>query len=71
MALDTTKGFGYLPNDIIEFISSRCDYDFFAIDEHSAKLIKIDGFAAKAKGANVLCVPTGQYKNRLMFLDFG
>ncbi len=33
MALETTRGFGYLPDDLIEFISGQRDYDFYRIDE--------------------------------------
>ncbi|MGI8787279.1 MAG: FkbM family methyltransferase [Pyrinomonadaceae bacterium] len=65
MALGTTKGFDYLPNDLIEFIKSQSEYDFYAIDEINARLIKIEGFAADEIGANVLCVPKNQYRERL------
>lgn len=57
MALATTKGFGYLPNDLIEFIKSKADYDFYAIDEVTGKIKSIEGFKADDIGANVLCVP--------------
>lgn len=65
MALDTTRGFGYLPNDLVKFISSQSEYDFFAIDEHNCVLVKIDGFKPEDRGANVLCVPKGNYQNYL------
>lgn len=57
MALGTTKNFGYLPNDLIEFISQRAAYDFYAINEFEATMRKIKGFAPDDIGANVLCVP--------------
>ena len=65
MALDTTKGFGYLPNDLIEFIRKQCDYDFYSIDDQSFKLKKIRGFSEDDPGANVLCVPVDFYKDKL------
>lgn len=68
MALATTKGFGYLPNDLIEFIRSKADYDFYLIDELSSGLRKIDGFEPDDIGANVLCIPTGEYRDRLTSL---
>lgn len=57
MALNTSKGFGYLPNDLIEFIRSQADYKFFIINEFDGSLKEIEGFAADDIGANVLCVP--------------
>ena len=57
MALQTSKEFGYTPNDLLEFIGSHAAYDFFAVDEIKHKLIKIEKFADTDIGANVLCVP--------------
>ncbi len=68
MALDTTKGFGYLPNDIIEFIRKQFDYEFYAINELTFLLEKIEKFNPEDKGANVLCVPKGFYQNELKTL---
>lgn len=65
MALETSRHFGYKPNDLIQFIKSQADYDFYAINEISIKLEKIDGFSAEQIGANVLCVPKNQYAERL------
>jgi FkbM family methyltransferase len=65
MALDTTKSFNYVPNDLIRFINSQVPYDFFAIDENFGTITKIKGFAPDHRGANVLCVPTGHYQKRL------
>jgi len=57
MALATSKGFGYIPNDLIEFIRSQADYDFYAIDETHGTLRQIAGFQSDDIGANVLCLP--------------
>jgi hypothetical protein len=57
MALNTSKGFGYLPGDLIEFIKSQADYKFFIINEFDGSLTEIAGFAAGDIGANVLCIP--------------
>lgn len=74
MALDTTRGFGYLPNDLIRFIAGRRDYDFWAIDEDEFVLKQIYDFEPADRGANVLCMPTGHFpeiaeKLKLMRLD--
>jgi FkbM family methyltransferase len=60
MALNTSKGFGYIPNDLIEFIRSQAAYRFFTIDESDGRLTEIEGFAADDIGANVLCIPEGR-----------
>ncbi len=65
MALDTTRGFGYLPNDLIKYIGSQREYDFYAIDEESFAMRKIENFAPADVGANVLCVPRGFYLDKL------
>lgn len=57
MALETTKEFGYFPNDLIVFLREKADYKFYALDEENEKLLEIDGFSADDIGANVLCVP--------------
>lgn len=59
MALATSKGFGYVPNDLIEFLKSKADFDFYAIDEINGKMEKISGFKPDDIGANVLCLPQG------------
>lgn len=69
MALATTKGFGYLPNDLIEFISERAAYDFYAVNDSDGTLKKIEGFAADDIGANVLCVPINSDQKRLEKLN--
>jgi len=57
MALATSKRFGYRPDDLISFISSRGEYEFYEISEQGKRLKKIEGFDQKSIGANVLCVP--------------
>lgn len=65
MALETSRHFGYAPNDLIQQIKSEAAYDFYAIDDYAVKLKKIEGFAPGDLGANVLCVPRNQYRERL------
>ena len=38
MALGTTQKFGYLPNDLIEFIGSRAEYLFYKLDDKNGSL---------------------------------
>lgn len=70
MALGTTKNFGYLPNDLIEFMRQHAAYDFYALDDFDGALNKIEGFAPDDIGANVLCVPCGADASRLEKLKF-
>jgi hypothetical protein len=70
MALGTTKGFGYLPNDLIEFIRQRAAYEFYALDDFNGSLRRIDGFAPNDVGANVLCIPVNHDPKRLLNLNF-
>lgn len=65
MALGTTRGFNYLPNDLVAYMKGQADYEFYAVDEVSLSLIPIDGFAADDIGANVLCIPAAHYRDRL------
>ncbi len=65
MALATTSGFNYLPNDLIEYIRGHGEYDFFEIDESRFTLRKIDGFRSDDIGANVLCLPQDFESGRL------
>lgn len=58
MALGTTKSFGYLPDDLVQFMRARADYEFYAVDDLTGELRPTDGFAPDDIGANVLCVPT-------------
>lgn len=68
MALETTRGFDYLPNDLIEYIRGKADYEFYAIDEINFGLHRIENFSSEDKGANVLCLPKGHYHERLVQL---
>lgn len=65
MALGTTKGFGYLPNDLMVFMRQQAEYEFYVIDEVRCLLKRIEGFEPENIGANVLCVPKGHYEERL------
>jgi FkbM family methyltransferase len=64
MALGTTKGFGYLPQDLIDFMSRHVEYHFYAVQEPSGKLKQVEGFPPDDIGANVLCVPAAHYHER-------
>lgn len=70
MALGTTQGFGYLPNDLIEFIGQSAPYDFYALDDSTDILTKIEGFAPDDIGANVLCIPKNCAPERIENLAF-
>ena len=65
MALEQTRNFGYRPNDLIEFLAARGEYDFYVVDELKVKLKKIEGFAADDIGANVICLPRRLAAERL------
>ncbi len=69
MALQQTENFGYLPNDLINFMRERADYDFYKVDEIKNKLIKIEGFEKDDIGANVICFPRGFYQDRFAALQ--
>lgn len=60
MALATTTGFGYLPDDLVQFLRTRAEHDFYAVDDRSGALHPIEGFAPGEIGANVLCVPAAR-----------
>jgi hypothetical protein len=45
-------------------------YGFYALDDFSGALRKIDGFAPNDIGANVLCVPEKCEPERLQKLKF-
>ncbi len=65
MALGTTKGFGYLPNDLLVFIQQHAEYEFYALDETAGTLLKIKEFAHDNIGANVLCFPKNGDRTRI------
>jgi FkbM family methyltransferase len=64
MALGQTKNFGYEPNDLTRFIAARADYAFYAVDEMTREVKKIDGFPDAHIGANVFCIPRGRLSER-------
>ncbi len=68
MALQQTKNFGYLPDDLIKFMSARADYYFFKVDEPNTKLIEVRGFDPDDIGANVIAFPRGCYDDRMASL---
>jgi FkbM family methyltransferase len=70
MALETSKNFGYKPNDLVEFINAQTPYDFYALNQIDLSLKKIEGFKDEEMGANVLCVPKKIYQDRLKGLRF-
>jgi FkbM family methyltransferase len=70
MALSTLKSFDVKPSDLVTFISQQFEYDFFIIDEVDFSLTKFDNFKSDDIGANVLCVPTNFYQDRLHGLKF-
>jgi len=57
MALNTSKNFGYAPNDLLRFIGERRNYTFYKIDETAKIIERFKAFDAGDAGANVLCVP--------------
>ncbi|HUR99795.1 MAG TPA: FkbM family methyltransferase [Pyrinomonadaceae bacterium] len=68
MALQQTGNFGYVPNDLINFMRARAEYDFFKVDEPNTRLIKIESFEEGDVGANVIAFPRGPYRDRLTSL---
>lgn len=65
MALGTTKGFGYLPNDLLEFMQQHAAYEFYALEEVAGTLRRIENFAPEDIGANVLCFPANGDRRRI------
>ena len=57
MALEQSRHFGYTPDELVKYISSRGAYDFYKVDEPNECLIKIEGFDRSDIGANVFCIP--------------
>lgn len=65
MALATSRGFGYAPDDLVRYLETHGDYEFFAIGEHDGTLTPIDGFQPGDPGAYVLCAPRSRHRDRL------
>ena len=68
MALEQTRHFGYLPNDLIDYIGSRGEYEFFSVDEIRGTLRQITEFAVNDIGANVFCIPRHRSRDSLSSL---
>lgn len=64
MALQQTRNFGYLPDDLLKYMRSKADYVFFKIDEINTKLIAIEKIEKDDIGANFICFPKGHYPER-------
>ncbi len=64
MALGTTKAFGYLPDDLIVYMKQHAGYEFFAVNEATGTLERVEGFPPEHIGANVLCMPAEHYDER-------
>jgi FkbM family methyltransferase len=69
MAKETAASFGYLPNELLEFMCEYGDYEFFLIDEIRTRIKPIRAFAREDIGANVLCIPAKHYRDRLNLLS--
>jgi FkbM family methyltransferase len=69
MALEQTRNFGYVPNDLIRFLGERADYDFFRIDGIKTRLARIEGFEKDDIGANVICFPRNASEDRTRSLE--
>ncbi len=73
MARELTKHFGYLPNDLLAFLTSKADYLFYAVDENRGRVRLIDSFDPADIGANVFCLPRSaadaKHKAISRFLD--
>lgn len=65
MALATSASLGYEPNDLIAFLRNQADYEFFEIDEKRGGVREIEGFREGDVGANVVCVPRDEYRERV------
>lgn len=68
MALATSAGFGYMPNDILAHIQSEGDYMFFVIGQSDGRLTRVEAFARGDAGDNVLCVPRAHGRDGLAAL---
>jgi FkbM family methyltransferase len=57
MASEQTANFGYHPDELIRFLDSHADYNFYAVDEYQGTVRRIKGFTPDEIGANVFCIP--------------
>lgn len=65
MALATSRGFGYVPNDLIDFLRETGGYRFYWINDYTGSLRLFDRFSPEEIGAHVLCVPQNCEADRL------
>lgn len=65
MAVAQTSNFGYEPNDLIDLIAARGDYDFYAAKELDGCIEHIERFPEGHIGANVYCVPKNAPQHKL------
>jgi FkbM family methyltransferase len=63
MALQQTKFFDYVPDDLIQYIGEQAEYNFYKVDEAAGRLIHIKGFDGEDIGANVFCIPAAAPEN--------
>ena len=68
MALNQTRHFGYTPDDLVQYLASRGNYNFYSIDDISQRLVPITGFAPGDIGANVVCVPADRGTDAILDL---
>ena len=68
MALEQARHFGYLPTDLIDYIGSRGEYEFFSVDEIRGTLRQITEFSINDIGANVFCIPRHRSRDSLSAL---
>ncbi len=69
MAIGQSRHFGYVPNDLLEFMLSRADYNVFKIDEIKRCLIPIHRLPNEDPGANVLCIPANSEHRVQIVID--
>ena len=60
MALEQTHHFGYLPQDLLEFISECGAYRFYRVDENNKTLVRFTAFSPDDPGGNIFCVPESE-----------
>ncbi len=65
MAMATLTHFGNCPNDLLDFINGQTPYEFYVIDEVKSACRKFERFPPDHIGANVLCVPSGHFSDRM------
>jgi len=65
MARETTRPFKYGPNELLALLRQAADYEFYAVDDTLSTVRRMERFAKEDIGANVLCVPAGNYRERL------